>query len=154
MKHLSNHFLGTYTAMRLTLCALGFLMPMVLMLGGKLRSDIPPPTHSMSAYYHLNGPPQHAEGRNDYTNIPKEQGTMRDWFVGFLFALGVLLFAYKGYSVKENWALNVAGIAAWCVALFPMGWPPADKDGFSVDAWGQRGTALCLHLVCVHLPLG
>lgn len=55
----------------------------------------------MSAYYH---------------------SPMRDIFVGAICAVGVFLYLYKGYSNKENIALNTAGISAILVALFPMQW--------------------------------
>jgi hypothetical protein len=48
---------------------------------------------------------------------------MRNWFVGNLFFVGAAMFLMKGFSQWENWALNFAGIAAPCVALFPMEWP-------------------------------
>ena len=44
---------------------------------------------------------------------------MRTWFVGFLSAIGVGLYLYKGFSNIENIALNTAGVLLACVALFP-----------------------------------
>jgi hypothetical protein len=49
-------------------------------------------------------------------------GTMRDCFVGFLFAVGAILYANKGYSLKEDIALNITGVSAVLIALFPMPW--------------------------------
>src|SRR5262249_32377865 len=46
------------------------------------------------------------------------EGT-RDWFVGSLFAVGAILYFYKGFSIVENWALNVAGVFLTGVAWFP-----------------------------------
>lgn len=163
MKKLVDHILGTYTSMRLTLCVLGFIMPLVLMWGGRLRANIPAPTHSMSAYYHLNNAPKKVKApdtgtyHNDYSEMPegtptpKSLGTMRDCFVGFLFAIGVLLFSYKGYSVKEDWALNIGGVAAWLVAIFHMDWPPVDIPGFSLGMHGGSATLLflCIAYVCI-----
>lgn len=40
-------------------------------------------------------------------------------FVGSLCAIGVFLFSYKGYNTKDDWAGDVAAVAAICVALFP-----------------------------------
>lgn len=53
------------------------------------------------------------------------EGTMRNWFVGLLFALGIILYLYKGFTWLENWALNAAGIMGLGVALFPMAWGPS-----------------------------
>ena len=60
------------------------------------------------------------------TPSPRERslqpGTMRNWFVGLLFATGALLFVNQGHSRKEDWALNLAGVLAIGIALFPMPW--------------------------------
>ncbi|QAY78961.1 hypothetical protein ETR14_22285 [Sphingosinicella sp. BN140058] len=53
---------------------------------------------------------------------------MRDVFVGMLWAIGAFLFFYRGHSIQEDLALNVAGISAVLVALLPMDWP-ADESG-------------------------
>ena len=47
---------------------------------------------------------------------------LRSWFVGSLFVLGIFLYLYKGFSWQENVYLNVAGLSALGVALFPMEW--------------------------------
>ena len=47
---------------------------------------------------------------------------MRNWFVGLLFAIGTLLFVNQGHSRKEDLALNLAGLLAIGIALFPMRW--------------------------------
>jgi len=152
-----SHILGTYNSLRLALCLLGFLLPLVLMIGGKLQSKIPAPTHSMSAYYHLTGPPAVVQGQNDYSVDHEGNaqvaglGTMRNWFVGMLFAVGILLFAYEGYSSKENIALNIAGLCAWGVAVAPMKWPPANDPGFSFSLhWVFAATLfLMVAYVCI-----
>ncbi len=51
-----------------------------------------------------------------------EAGSMRSYFVGFLFAVGAILFANKGYSRREDIFLNIAGVSALMIALFPMPW--------------------------------
>jgi hypothetical protein len=53
---------------------------------------------SMSAYYHTD---------------------LRDVFVGILVAIGTFLILYKGFSRREDWALNIAGISAIGIAIFP-----------------------------------
>jgi hypothetical protein len=47
---------------------------------------------------------------------------MRSYFVGFLFAVGAMLFANKGYTRSEDILLNIAGVAACLIAIFPMPW--------------------------------
>ena len=44
---------------------------------------------------------------------------MGDVFVGALVSIGVFLYLYKGFSTKENWALNTAGMLAVAIALVP-----------------------------------
>jgi len=46
---------------------------------------------------------------------------MRTIFVGYLFAIGVGLFAYKGLTKLENILLNVAALCALAVAIYPEG---------------------------------
>jgi FtsH-binding integral membrane protein len=40
-------------------------------------------------------------------------------FCGFLFSIGFFLITYKGFYKIENWATNLAGIAAILIALCP-----------------------------------
>jgi hypothetical protein len=49
-------------------------------------------------------------------------GELRDWFVGGLFIVGILLIVYKGFLPNEDLALNLAGVFAMGVALFHMPW--------------------------------
>jgi hypothetical protein len=101
---------ASYFLLRRGLAVLAFVFPILLWLGagpGEVQASI-------SAYYHY-----HVPGGTDYG-----AGTMRDVFVGVLAAIGAFLFFYKGYSWREDWALNVAGVAAPLVALSPMDWPP------------------------------
>lgn len=63
---------------------------------------------SLSAYYHC------SRG-----GCADGGGAARDVLVGVLWATGTFLFFYKGYTRKEDWALNLAGLAAAGVALFP-----------------------------------
>ncbi|AWH92884.1 hypothetical protein [Dietzia lutea] len=47
----------------------------------------------------------------------------RSLFVGILVAIGVALVAYRGYTRGENLLLNLAGVLAVVVALFPTADP-------------------------------
>lgn len=73
-----------------------------------------------------------------------EEGTMRNWFVGLLFALGIVLYLYKGFTWLENWALNTAGVMGLGVALFPMAWGP-DFPGYQLRFLGLE---FSLHGAC------
>ena len=76
---------------------LGILFPFVLAIGAWLRG-CDAMQHSISYYYHTN---------------------MGDFFVGFLCAFSMFLFAYNGQEKKDSRAGNVAGIFALGVVLFP-----------------------------------
>ena len=87
---LQAHILSTYFGLRLGIVIASALLPIVLFFGGWLRGglELQP---SISDYYFAGG------------------GVMRDWFVGTLCAVGVFLYLYKGFSDRENVALNIAG---------------------------------------------
>lgn len=99
----------SYVILRNGIGVLGFALPIVMIVGGGLDHV----QASLSAYYHYS-----AERPGQYG-----AGTMRDLFVGMLCAIGAFLFFYRGHSLQEDIALNIAGIAAVLVALFPMDWP-------------------------------
>lgn len=99
----------SYVILRNGIGVLGFALPIVMIVGGGLDHI----QASLSAYYHYS-----AERPGLYG-----AGTMRDLFVGMLCAIGAFLFFYRGHSLQEDIALNIAGIAAVLVALFPMDWP-------------------------------
>lgn len=89
----------SHRALRRCIGVLGTTLPFLLLLGGTL-SDTKLQS-SVSAYYHTG---------------------MRDYFVGQLFAIGVFLISYRGYSDSfDNVLTNFAGGLAIGVALFPAG---------------------------------
>ncbi len=104
---LQTHMLGTYHNLRIGIGVIGIGLPVVIGLGGAI-ADGEPLRQSMSAYYY--------------------SPAMRDVFVGVLIAIGACLYLYKGFSSKENRALNLAGVMVVGVALFPTS-PPGDKEG-------------------------
>jgi hypothetical protein len=109
-EELRVHFLSTYISLRIGIAVLGIGLPIVLLIGGHIVCDLPL-QESMSAYYHSG------------------DGAMRDIFVGFLFAIGFLLYLYKGFTTLENYALNCAGVCLVLVAIFPM--EPGGGNTFS-----------------------
>jgi hypothetical protein len=108
-EQLQRHFFSTYITLRYGMAAIAFAFPLLLLLLGYYYFKIPL-QESMSANYFALSPDDAA--KNAYP--------MRTWFVGILFAIGAFLYLYKGFSDKENWALNIAGICAIGVAIFPM----------------------------------
>ncbi len=117
-KQLRNTILLAHVYLRIGIGMIALLFPLLLWLGGSIRSHTAL-QNSMSACYHK---------------------SIRDLFVGILFALGSFLYLYKGFSRKENYALNCAGVLAVGIAVFPM-----DKPGGNDDT---TFTAPYMHTVC------
>lgn len=107
-QELQAHMAGTYHQLRIGLGAIGVALPVVLWLGGRIL-DGERLRVSMSAYYY--------------------SPSMRNVFVGLLFAIGVGLHLYKGFSSRENRALDAAGLLAIGVALCPTAPPGEDAGG-------------------------
>lgn len=105
-RELLKHFSDTYFSLRICLVILAFAMPFVLYLYGKFLHgmDLQP---SMSAYFW-------AAGEDQCATFP-----MRTIFVGFLCAIGVGLYVYKGLTPLENTLLNASAVCAALVAVFP-----------------------------------
>jgi len=102
-----KHFSITYLSMRVVLFLLAFSMPVVLVHYGDIRHGLDFQS-SMSSYFWA------AETAEQCATFP-----MRTIFVGYLFAIGVLLFAYKGLTGLENTLLNLAALCAFAVAVYP-----------------------------------
>lgn len=96
-ERLRRHFESTYLSLRVGVAAVGVALPVALWVGALVLEGSSLQS-SMSAYY--------------YTG-------MRDVFVGALFAIGVALYVYRGFSPSENAVLSLAGVLVVCVALFP-----------------------------------
>src|SRR2546421_3908142 len=62
-------------------------------------------------------------------------GDLRDWFVGGLFIVGILLIVYKGFLPNEDRALNLAGVFAMGVALFHMPWGERHQPWDNHRSW-------------------
>lgn len=101
---LQEHMLWTYYGLRVGLAVIGASLPVLVMLSGFVHGD------------GLRG------SLSDYYNVPANGFlTSRDIFVGLLLAIGACLYLYKGFSDKENIALNLAGLFVVIVAFFPTG---------------------------------
>ena len=127
---LREHMLWTYYGLRVGLAAIGIALPVVVLLaGGVLHHVWFEP--SISRYY--------------YTESRLAAFTTRDLFVGGLIAVGACLYLYKGYSTKENVALNLAGIFAVLVAVLPTAATASDGGVVSM----LHGTSAVLFFLCI-----
>lgn len=99
----------SYEILRNGIGVLALAFPVVMLVGGGLDHI----QNSLSAYYHFSPAASGQYGA----------GAMRDAFVGMLCAIGSFLFFYRGHSLQEDLALNVAGISVVLVAFMPMDWP-------------------------------
>ena len=104
--------------LRTVLGVLGILLPIILYFGARFvfHEGL---QKSLSSYYHTG---------------------MRDWLVGILWVIGILLFAYEGYSRWDNIAGHIACGSAVGVAIFPTA-----PDGGSPEMSGSIST---LHFIC------
>ena len=122
---LREHFRGTYLTLRRALFVVAVSLPLVLWWGGLRLLEDPRLLGSLSEYYH---------------------SPMQDVFVGLLFFIAALLFTYKGFSKREDWALNFASFFLIGVALIPMQDTPV--HGILAGAF-----FLCMAYVCVFRAL-
>jgi hypothetical protein len=141
MTKIQKHMLMMFISLRWGVGIVGILLPIVLGGVGYCVYRVPL-AGSMSAYYHATKAcsgikavqqKEKAEGvakgpANDAC-LAIGTGPMRNWFVGSLFFIGGAMLLIRGFSNVENWALNIAGIMAPCVALFPMNW--GNETGFN-----------------------
>jgi len=125
-REMQKHISATYITLRIGIAVLAIALPFILWIGGYVSEGLEL-QESMSAYYHSGG------------------GAMRDVFVGILFAIGVFLYLYKGFTTLENYALNLAGIFVVAVALVPMEW----DCGNSCNRFSLHGTFAVLFFLCI-----
>ncbi|HEX8274650.1 MAG TPA: hypothetical protein VF615_18610 [Longimicrobiaceae bacterium] len=134
---LHDHVFGTYITLRRGMAIMAFAFPLLLWLVGRLLYGISL-QNSMSAYYFAVPTP----GSDAFP--------MRTWFVGLLFAIGGFLYLYKGFTDEENFALNLAGVFAVMVAVFPMDRDGAAGAGQSLASQvSVHGASAVLLLVCL-----
>lgn len=122
---LHEHMEATYFNLRygMMLVAVALLLVPVF---AKISRNVPL-QGSLSAYYHA------------------DNGEWRDFFVGALVALGALLYLYKGFGRKENYALNLAGACAVGVAMIPMEW----KCGTSCARYSMHALSAVMFFACI-----
>jgi len=140
---LSNHIITTYMIIRKGLGYIALAFPPLLAAGGYALADLQL-EGSMSAYYHASPLSQAYELLHPGCHVHHGEGVMRNWFVGLLFAEGIILILYKGFTRMEDYALNIAGAMGMGVALFPMAW----GDGFKGVQYSVFGIPCSLHGTC------
>ena len=134
MNPYQDHITRTYRSLRETMLNVTIAMPLLLWLMGEWWHGVPP-QKSLSAYY-MAGPEMGPKGgwlraalvdaNNSFVNQVlgflegmSSDAPMRTWFVGMLFVLGICLVLYHGLTPTENVLLDIAGVLALGVALFP-----------------------------------
>ena len=126
---LQQHIFSTYLTLRYGIALIGALLPVVVYVAGALNGVSL--QDSISAYY--------------WASDGQVVAPSRDWFVGSLFAVAAFLYLYKGFSVAENIALNLAAILAVGVAVFPMEWQCGAACGkYSVHGFCAVAMFACL----------
>ncbi len=75
----------------------------------------------------------------------------RDVLTGVLCAIGSFLFLFKGYTDREDWILNYAGVAAVMVAMFETtaGGDCSGPGGFSVHGFAAVTFFLAIAVVAI-----
>jgi len=106
--HIDKAIVENYQVLRNRMGLLTAAFPVVVVLVGWAWEIRLQP--SLSDYYFAQNP---AQGMADLYPV-------RLWFCGLLFAVGVFLYRYKGFSKNEDRWLSLTGILTLCVAIFPM----------------------------------
>ncbi|MFB6421248.1 MULTISPECIES: hypothetical protein [Bradyrhizobium] len=139
--HIDKAIVENYRKLRTRMGVLTAAFPVVVIVIGLLWGIRPQP--SLSDYYFAQTP---AQGVADLYPV-------RLWFCGLLFAVGVFLYRYKGFSKNEDRWLSLTGAFTLGVAIFPMGIP--DKTSpFTLASFGYpnvtlHGISAVLAFVCI-----
>ena len=134
MQNIGKHITQTYVNLRIGMAVMALLLPILLMFGSWISTRVDFQS-SISAFYHT---------------------PMRNLFVGLLVAVGSFLYLYKGFSKKENIALNFAGVFAIGVAFFPTSVPLEICDPNKIsggkcpyESPALHGTCAVLFFLCI-----
>lgn len=112
-KWLLREVLKTHASLRFGIGIIAMFFPLLLWLIGCLFGLHMPP--SISEYYWHPYTPHAIAG-----GYLVEDAPVRVFFVGGLWAIGVFLICYRGYTRGENHLHTLAGLCAISVATFPM----------------------------------
>ena len=117
-----------YNRLRKVLGWLGILFPVVLFISSYCNSDCCHIQNSISSYY--------------YTPLISV-------FCGVLFGIGLFLFTYAGFDALDNHTTNLAGLLAFCVAVFPTVIQKTDSCNTGIAS--SPATLGAIHLGCAAL---
>lgn len=109
--NIQRHITQSYYKLRIGMTIMAFVLPVALLVTALVSGQFDA-QELLSAYYHT---------------------PMRNLFVGTLVSIGAFLYLYKGFSQRENIALNVAGMLAALVAFLPDKVP--ELVATSAPAW-------------------
>lgn len=122
----STQAVRSYLYLSLGMGLVALFLPIALVITGGYNGHF-----SISYFYHV----------SDLT---------RNILVGCLWAVGVFLFLFQGLSRWENWVLNLAGVSAIGVAMFPMAAQQCGAaEGASLHGISAIVFFLCLATVAV-----
>ena len=124
-KLFSKQAMRSYLYLSLGMGIVAFLLPIALVVSSGYEGH-----YSISYFYHVGD-------------------LSRNILVGCLWATGVFLFLFQGFSRWENWILNLAGVAAIFVAMFPMPAAQCGDGGFTFHALSAVTFFLCLAVVAI-----
>lgn len=124
-----NHLEASFIVLRRGMAVIALLFPLAFIASSWAGRTAWQP--SMSAYYWT-------------------EDLERNFYVGGLCAIGVFLILYKGYTIAEDWILNVAGACAVGTAFFAM---TRDSDcspgGSSLHSVFAVAFFACIAFVCI-----
>jgi hypothetical protein len=121
----------SYLALRKAIGILGIALPFVLSLGALIlfQTGI---QSSISSYYHT---------------------SMRDVFVGTLWAIGFFLLSYRGYKLCDDIAGDLGCVFAVGVALFPTTPDGATSSGARLIGYVHLAFAALFFLTLIYFSL-
>lgn len=137
LSHVDKAIVENYRKLRTRIGIIALAFPLVLVaVGYGWQIDIQP---TLSNYYFA----------KDTIAGTVDIYPVRLWFCGILFAVGVFLYKYQGFSENENRWLSLAGVFALGVAVFPMSVDGRNQYDFAL-AWIGL-SQLSLHGICAML---
>lgn len=130
---MQDHIFNTYLNLRYGLAIIAALLPLIVFGVAKLQGvDL---QDSISDYY--------------WAAVTGRQPPSRVWFIGGLFAVASGLYLYKGFSKRENYALNMAAILGVGVAVFPNDGNCTQNCGGGISIHGFCAVTMFLFLFYV-----
>jgi hypothetical protein len=138
--HVNDAIVKNYRELRTRIGILALAFPViVIVIGFRWGIHLQP---TLSDYYFAKDT---IAGRVDLYPV-------RLWFCGILFAVGVFLYRYRGFSKNEDRWLSLAGVFALGVAIFPMsvdGKNAYDLSWIGLPQLSLHGICAVVAFVCI-----